>query len=172
MIEIIITVNKANVYDEVAKTTSYTGVKMKDDDDAYSRIFTTDEDRMMLERFWNEACDFVTNEFKPFLVEVTSYPQSHGVELTRNYEVKLNMPSSFDMRLKDTIASSLFSYFVSSIVSKWYKFTNKLEAESYAADALATIHDTRHKLYYRRKPERTNPTINDENPEDGTSIIY
>jgi hypothetical protein len=50
MIDIILTVNKEKVYEEVAKTTSYTGAKM-DDELAYDRIFTTDEDKSMLERF-------------------------------------------------------------------------------------------------------------------------
>ena len=63
-----LTVNKANVYDEVAKTTSYTGQKMQGDATAYDRIFTTDDDRMMLERFWVEACNGATEQFKPFLL--------------------------------------------------------------------------------------------------------
>ena len=85
MNNITLTVNKAYVYDEVAKTTAYTGAKMKDDADAYDRIFTTDEDRMMLERFWVEACNGATEEFKQFIVNVSDQPESHGVELDKNY---------------------------------------------------------------------------------------
>ena len=92
-------INKARVYDEVAKTTSYTGVKMQGDESAYDRIFTTDADREMLERFWVEACNGATEQFKPFLVSVTDQPMSHGVELDKDYEVKLELSSSFDERV-------------------------------------------------------------------------
>ena len=91
MTEIELTVQKASVYDEVAKTTSYTGAKMTGDDDAYERIFTTDDDRMMLERFWVEACSAVTEQFKPFLLRVSDQPESHGVDLERNYNVVLEL---------------------------------------------------------------------------------
>ena len=50
MTDIALTVNKESVYEEVAQTTSYTGAKMNDEL-AYNRIFTTDEDKSMLERF-------------------------------------------------------------------------------------------------------------------------
>jgi hypothetical protein len=154
---ITLQVNKANVYDEVAKTTSYVGVKMKDDETAYDRIFTTDDDRMMLERFWVEACNAATEEFKPFIISVSEQPESHGVELERNYQVELELSSSFDTRLQGSIETSLFSFFVASIVAKWCKFTNKAETESYAKDATAAMLDVHSKIYYRKKPQRIIP---------------
>ena len=50
MNEHVLKIKKEDVYNEVAKTTSYTGAKMEDDA-AYERIFTTAEDKTMLERF-------------------------------------------------------------------------------------------------------------------------
>ena len=50
MTDIVLTVNKESVYEEVAQTTSYTGAKM-DDELAYNRIFTTDEDKVC----WNAS---------------------------------------------------------------------------------------------------------------------
>ena len=67
MIDIILTVNKEKVYEEVAKTTSYTGAKM-DDELAYDRIFTTDEDKSMLERFWCESKNTICNSLKKMLL--------------------------------------------------------------------------------------------------------
>lgn len=58
---------KGEVYNEVAKTTSYTGAKMENDEDAYDRIFTTDEDKAMLERFWNESKNMVAGSLKKVL---------------------------------------------------------------------------------------------------------
>lgn len=155
MIEITLTVNKANVYDEVAKTSSYTGAKMQDSDvGAYNRIFTTDDDQMMLERFWAETCASVTEQLKPFIVSVNNHPHSHGVELGRNYIATLSMPSTFKICMVDSIESSLFSVFVLAIIAKWYKITNKDEADSYTAEATAAMDDILRKIYYREKPQR------------------
>lgn len=153
MITITLTVSKAKVYDEVAKTTSYTGNAM-DDEKAYDRIFADDNDREMLERFWVEACNGATEQFKPFLTSVTSQPISHGVELGVNYEVTLELSSMFDPTLQNSIETSLHSYFVAMIVAKWFKFVNKAEAESYGTDAMGMMEDVMRKIYYRKKPTR------------------
>lgn len=150
-------VNKSYVYVEVAKTTSYTGAKMQGDDNAYTRIFTTDDDRMMLERFWAEACSSATELLKPFITKVSEHPVSHGVELSNNYEVELELSSMFDTSLSDSINLSLFSFFVSYIVGKWYKFTNKNEAENYISEAELALGDIKRKIYYRKKPTRVVP---------------
>lgn len=157
MQNISLKVTKADVYDEVAKTTSYAGAKMPDDENAYERIFTTDDDRMMLERFWVEACNGATERLKPFITSVTQQSVSHGVELDVNYEVGLELSNSFVADLKDSISTSLHSYFVGYIVAKWFKFTNKGESESYAADAAGAMDDVMKKVYYRKKPSRVVP---------------
>lgn len=155
MKNITLTVNKANVYDEVAKTTSYTGAKMKDDAGAYERIFTTDDDRQMLERFWVEACGGATEEFKQFITSVTAQAMGHGVDLAQDFAVGLELSSSFDENLKGSMEASLFSYFVNAIVAKWFKFTNRGEAEGYGADAAAAMLDVKSKMFFRKKPTRT-----------------
>lgn len=154
MNNITLIVNKANVYTEVAKTTSYAGAKMPGDEDAYERIFTTDADRMMLERFWTEAANVATRQLKQFLVGVSQHPESHGVELANNYEVELRLSSLFDERLVDSIESSLFSYFVMVIVGKWYKFANKAEADGALSEAMGHLEDVVQKIYHRKRPTR------------------
>lgn len=158
MKNIRLTINKAYVYDEVAKTTAYAGAKMMvEDATAYERIFTTDEDRLLLERFWVETCNAVTNQFKPFLVSIDSQPISHGVDLARNYSVGLELSSSYDDNLTEAVSTSLFSFFVASIVSKWFAFSNKPEAESYAVGAATIMDDVMRKIYYKKKPTRVTP---------------
>ena len=154
------TINKANVYTEVAKTTSYSGVKKAVDGSLYEQIFTTDEDRLLLERFWNEAANAATELFKPFLVSVSSTAQSHGINLSNNYVVAVALSPSYDSSLTDSVQSSLFSYFVNFIVSRWYKFANKDEAEDFGAQAVAMLEDVKSKIYHKKKPSRTVPAKN------------
>ncbi|MCI7654316.1 MAG: hypothetical protein MSS51_08590 [Bacteroidales bacterium] len=152
MNNITLTVNKQNVYDEIAKTTAYVGTKMTDDKGAYDRIFTTEADRLMLERFWIESCNEATEEFKPFIQSV-----SEQTDITKNYTVELELSGRFDTNLKGSMESSLFSFFVATIVGKWCKFTDKGETGSYLDDARKALMDIRSKMYYRKKPTRVAP---------------
>ena len=109
-------------------------------------------------RFSSEILlQLVKQQFKPFLLSVSDQPVSHGVELDKNYVVKLELSNSYDESLNGSIGTSLFSYFVAMIVSKWYKFTNKGESESYGTDAVGAIDDVMRKIYYRKKPTRVVP---------------
>ena len=158
MENIVFTVNKMHVYNEVAKTTGYTGAKMLGDESAYERIFTSDEDRLLLERFWNEACNVATGVFRQFMVSVSSAAESHCMLLERNYEITVSPVSNYNSALNDSIGSSLYSFFVNYIVSRWYRFTNKGEADMFASEATAQIEDVSRKLYHRQKPVK--PQIN------------
>ncbi|MDO4165550.1 MAG: hypothetical protein Q4D56_14390 [Bacteroides sp.] len=149
MIEIALTVNKDEVYEEVAQTTSYTGAKM-DDEHAYDRIFTTDEDQTMLERFWNECKNTVCNSLKKVL--------DSEAETNNVYKLTLNLSSSFDSTLTESMQRSLFSFFVMSITAKWYTFTNKAEATGYATEAATYMEDILRKAFFKKKPVR--PTYN------------
>lgn len=155
MISATFTVTKADVYNEVAKTTSYTGIKLSGED--YMRIFTKDEDRMMLERFFNEAANGMTDVLKPFLNTVSETSPLHCVDLSRNYVVALELPSSYDSHLNGSIQSSMFSFFTNFIVGNWYKFANKAEADEYLAQATKMVVDIKSKIYYRKKPRRIDP---------------
>lgn len=149
MIDITLIVNKENVYEEVAQTTSYTGAKM-DDEHAYDRIFTTDEDKGMLERFWGECKNTVCNSLKKILVS--------EVETDGEYRLSLGLSTSFDENLTESMQRSLFSFFVMNITSKWYTFTNKEEATGYATEAATYMEDIMRKAFFKKRPTR--PTYN------------
>ena len=141
-----IVIDKEAVYEEVAKTTSYTGAKMDEDPGAYDRIFTTDEDREQLERFWGESCTGLCEALKRFLESVG---ESGG-----RYVLELEVSESFDAVLRGPMEKEAASYMVLSIVSKWYAFTNKDEAGDYAAGAASMLEGVRRKACHKRKPRR------------------
>ena len=146
MREITITIDKEEVYEEVAQTTSYTGAKMENDEKAYDRIFTTEADRSQLERFWNESCVAVCEALKEFVQEEQS--ERDGFTLS------LALSSSFDPALEPAMRKELFSFFVTNIVCKWYVFTNKKEAGDFATAAATMLDGVKRKAYHRRKPTR------------------
>lgn len=144
-----LSVNKDDVYNEVAKTTSYTGAKM-DDETAYDRIFTTDEDKTMLERFWNESKNTICNSMKKFL---TDEKETDGT-----YTITLDLSASFDESLLGSMERSLFSFFVMNITAKWYTLANKTETTDYASAAATNVEDIMRKAFFKKKPKR--PTYN------------
>lgn len=152
-IEITLNVNKPEVYEEVAKSTAYTGGRMSGLPDAdtrvFDRVFTTDADQEMLERFWDEAASGATEQLKPFL----HFDNSTSTE----YEVVLEVSSSYDDTLTGSVQKSLFSYFVAMILSKWFRIANKQEAEIYGNDAIGAMDDVMKKIYYKKKPVRVAP---------------
>ncbi|MBQ8270795.1 MAG: hypothetical protein IJZ22_06300 [Bacteroidaceae bacterium] len=143
--EITLKVNKETVYDEVAKTTEYTGAKM-DDEHAYEVISTTDEDKAMLERFWNECKNMICNSLKKVLVS--------EVEAEGEYSLTLGLSTAFDESLTESMQRSLFSFFVMNITAKWYTFANKSEATGYATEAATYIEDIMRKAFFKKKPTR------------------
>lgn len=146
MKEIVLHIDKKAVYEEVAQTTSYTGAKMKEDADAYDRIFTTDEDRDQLERFWNESCADACEQLKQFLEEETNNADG--------FTINLSLSSSFNEALTGTMEKELFSFFVMNIAGKWYAFTNKDEAGDYVAGAATMLEGVHRKACYKQRPQR------------------
>lgn len=154
MKQVTITIKKKDVMDEVAKATSYTGAKAVGDPKAYDRIFTTDEDRQALERFWCESCGVVTQQLKGFLLGVSGGQPTSNATLVADYVANLEMSEAYDDNLTESITMSLSSYCVNSITAKWYMYTNKGESEAYMAVAQASLEDAAQKLWYRKRPQR------------------
>lgn len=147
MAEISLKVNKREVYDEVAQTTSYTGAKKEEEEGAYDRIFTTRGDESQLERFWAESCIKVTSALKQHL-------QTEAIMEGDDFIIGLRVSSSFDTHLTETIEKELRSYFVMSITGKWFVFTNKGESAAYRGEAEALLEGVKRKVCHKKRPSR------------------
>lgn len=150
MKDIVLTVRKESVYDEVAKTTAYVGHKLQGEENGYNRIFTKDSDQDLLDRFWQETCNAVTDQLKPYITQV---------QLSEDYDATISVPDAFDDTIKDSMESSLFSFFVTAIVGKWFRITNRSEVDTYLEEAVGYMNDVVRKLYHRTRPDR--PSYND-----------
>ena len=148
MNKITIHINKEQVWHEVAKTANYTGDKMVGDETAYDRIMLTDADAHEWQRFWEESVSVANDEVKNMLIKSSA--------IADDYDIALDVSNFFDVELLPSVEASLRSYFIQSIVSKWYMFCNKGEAQTYATEAVAMLADAMRKLYSRRRPTRPN----------------
>ena len=162
-----LSIGQTDVYDEVSQTTSYTGAKMMDnpkagDKEAYERIFTTDEDRSALKRFWEEAVTVANDRFKFMFVSGT-------LPSADKYEVTLEVSKSFDKQLTPSIQAALRSYFVLAITGKWFIYTNKTEASEYMSGAATMLEDVLRKLYSRKRPVKPTKKYTIEEIKDFTT---
>lgn len=148
MITVVLTVSKDTVYQEVAKTTAYTGAKMKDEPQAYDRIPVIDADKVQLDRFWREACHTATQLFMPFLVTT---------EQNVDYVATLQMSSSYDVNLNDSVQGALGSMFVNHLIRKWFEVTNRGDLELYQQLEIDALRKLRSMIYFRKKPKYTIP---------------
>lgn len=152
MQEINFTINKDAVLEEVAKTTAYIGAKsqLNDGQTLYNQIFVTGEDRKMIERFWKEACNTVTNITKRFINTASDITHDRPAD----YILTFSMSDRFDKNLIGSISASMFSLFVSYIMYKWCEIVAKDKAKEYSDNVAALIESINAKLYYKLKPQR------------------
>lgn len=143
--EVTLTINKESVFNEVAMTAEYTGAKMADET-AYERISLTDENREILNRFWNESKTLICGHLKRMFI---SEEDTEDI-----YNLSLELSESFGSQLTKNLESSLHHFFVANIISKWYALTNKEEAAGYATAAASYIEDIMRKAYSKEKPSR------------------
>ena len=149
MADLVITIKRSDVYEEVAKTTAYIGAKNKLEDgkSAFDQVFVTDADLTMIERFFNESLDALRNVLKRFISDVS------GVDGTITWQ--LEMPSRFDDNLLSSINSSVNSFLVNSIIGKWCEITANDKVKEYADNAAALLLDIKEKAFFKKKPTRT-----------------
>lgn len=142
---ITIQIQKDEVYEEVAKTTDYTGAKLIDGDDkARDRILAADEDLATLGRFWEEAVLATNENLKEMLVS--------GRNAGSSYTAILEVSKAFDKALTPSVESTLRSFFIASIIGQWFKFANKGEAADYFGHAAEMMNSVERLLYNRRRP--------------------
>lgn len=151
MKDLIITVKKSDVYEEVAKTTAYIGAKNKLEDgkSAFDQVFVTDADLAMIERFYNESVDSLMNLLKQFVDEI--------VEDNGNIYWKLTLSSRFDIKMEPSIIRSVSSFLVNSIIGKWCEITAPDKVKEYAGNAAALLLDIKDKVFHKSAPSREKP---------------
>lgn len=138
-------VARATAYEEVKKTSAYSGKKTQGDDDAYERIRIKDAEEEMLGRFFDEACNMLTDLLKPFIAATGT---------SSDFDVTLEMPSTFDEKLQPSMQRSMFSFVVLNIIASWYDFVKDEKTEATAKDAMGMLEDIRGKLYWRKPVKR------------------
>lgn len=132
MIDVVIEIAKADVYEEVAKNTAYLGSRMESET-TYRRMFTTAEDETLLERFWQEAKVILSTNLRRVLTEVS---ERDGV-----LRLNLSLSASYSEALTESMAGSVRSYFVDAVTAKWLSVKCQEDVKTFATEAAAMQDD-------------------------------
>lgn len=150
-----INISKQAVYEEVAKITAYLGAKrISDEQDTYSQFATTDEDRLMLEEYWVEACNAATQTMKRYVVEVSGQTIGDGTE-DGTYTATLQMPNTWPSTLHSAVEAELFAFLSALITAKWLDLAGSDKSDTYGKLADAKQSKLSMLLFHRDKPQHT-----------------
>ena len=152
-------IKKRDVYDEVAKLTSYIGAKATDGEKGitYDRVFATEDDRDMLEQFWRDSKQDLINSCKRFVKTASEPANSQVIDYTEVLTMVMTMPSTFDTNLTNVLQSAMRFYCIHNISSRWVAITEKKEAKSYPDAAIKNMETTEETIYYTKRPKRIVP---------------
>ena len=155
-ITINITISKARVLDEVAKTTAYIGSKSMSAEDlgTYERVAVVDPDREQLDRYWMEACGGASMALAHWCTSANAQLLTHHAELDRDYKVTLQLPTNWNNAYNNALRESIMSYLINSILSRWLLIVKKDEAEAYAALSSGNGAQIAQILLERKRPAR------------------
>lgn len=149
--------NRNSVLEKVAQTTEYTADKMVDDEGAYERVRTLDENEPELLHFWNDARVAVAKKLTGVLSGEDMYASESDTEPDSTgsiYKLDLSVTSSFNNALMPAMLQSLFLYFVYAITAMWYVYSNKGDVETYTMRANAKLDELKHMAYHKSEPTR------------------
>ena len=147
MADILIPIDKIEIYEEVSKVTAYIGGKNVDANgkSLYDQVFVTDADKEMIDSFFSSATSNVATALEHTVKDVKV--SDNGGSLT------LRMPSNFNTAMEKPLTDSITDYIVNSIVAAWCAITKKDE-ESYATKASVLLQQVNAMQYLRQRPKR------------------
>ena len=154
--DITIGIKKADIYEEVTKTTSYMGAK-SDADGAYDKVRTVDGDGDMLDRFWDEACSALTAVMKEFVTAISKQVSAANDGINYTLTLPANWDGIVDDGKSEELTNDSSSYLVNYIVGKWLQFIQREEAEKYLTEASGLLLVINKAIYRRKRPVRTTP---------------
>ena len=146
MKNIIISIAKPSILENVSLNTSYVGAKSRNDSLEFDKVATISEDDTLLTRFWVEMCGVVTDRLKEFIVSSTG--DSEKLSIT------LELSNAYDESLSPSVKDDVFSAIAAGVTARWLQYTLPERASEWHQSATSLLERSFSKLCQRRKPSR------------------
>ena len=138
-------INKSDIFNEVAKLTSYIGDKSQGEG-VYDRVRTTDENEEILEEFFKVALQDVLVTLREYVG--TTYSTANEVGFV------FNVGSNYDATLVGRLADSIRGSIINSIVSHWFCLIDIENAKLYADKSAKELENALLIINNRKRPKR------------------
>lgn len=146
MKEILISISKKEVFDEVSLKTAYTGVKTEAEKGFYDRVATVEADKELLERLLTESFGALTDALREFIKRADF--EEASIALT------LEVSGSYDDTFTPSLKNDLFSAVAADVAQRWFRFSYAEKAEELKEEKNMFLKRAVSKLCHRSKPKR------------------
>ena len=160
MKEVIISIGKKEVFEDVARYTAYEGDKGSDigeGKDLYPKVFTTDADREQLNHYLTEAVSFIVAMLRRYASEIVLPQKDIPLELTDEFSITLHLPDEYNGQFTASIGEDVRTYIASFITFKWLSMIDTDRAARYMTQVEDTMRLLRMKVFRKDAPTRTIP---------------
>lgn len=131
-----------DIYNEVGKITAYTGLKAGNVD----AVAVTDDERNILNTFWNEACDRLSEVLGKYVFSFSD----DGTTIC----VQLNVPANWKQTNLYGCSRSMKQYLINALCEAWFGLSYPEKASQYQLANVALSTSLRVYLGGREKPVR------------------
>lgn len=147
MNQLIINIPKDGIFTEVSLASSYAGAKAGDDENAFARVSTVEEDSELLERFWYDTCGEVADRLKSFTVD----SEFTGL----GFSITLELSAAYDTAMTPSVEREIFSSIATGVTSRWFRFTKPEISEEWSQRSSELLSRVFAKLCHRKAPRRS-----------------
>lgn len=148
MKEIIIKINRNEVFDEVSLKTAYTAAKSEDGNGNFDRVATIDADESLLSRFWRDICGFATDHLSYF---VKTFSISSDL-----FSLTFELSNAFNETETSAITNDIIAALATGITEKWMLVASPSHAPEFATQTLSILDRILSRFCQRRRPTRKN----------------
>lgn len=151
MQNLVFTISKDSVYEEVAKATAYLGAKNVDSNgkNLFDQVFVTDADKAMLEGYWADAIKNLVFALQRNVGKVNELGDEEG-----SVGIGLSMTDNWNEKLKGALDECLKLYVTNKVLADWCAVSYKDMAEQYVAKATEQLQEMGNLVYARKRPTR------------------
>jgi len=134
-----------SVMDGVSQIVAYTAAKADPTGAAFDTVAIVDEDAEVLARAWDESQTTLLHALRRFVVAY--------MDVADYFSVTLKVSPAFNTALKGAMEEAMTNFFVYSVASKWFVYTNKQEAGAYANGATAYLNNVHSMALHKQAPK-------------------
>lgn len=179
MINVILFISSADLYQLVEQTTAYLGARQAPADDSgahFDRVAALPADRPMLSRFASEALSTLSEKLRDIIAPAPSSasapaassssaptaasapPASDSAqgpaEYSSGFYISLSLSGAFDQALTSSALTAFRSFMVTFVTSRWLRLVLPEKEPVWQAETQRLLNEITSTLYHRNPPKR------------------